>query len=54
MSKTAKLNVLMNGLLVGVWQPGKKTAHVLIAILIIYTVLRNLPFEQIQSLLSPI
>lgn len=24
MSKTAKLNVLMNGLLVGVWQPGKK------------------------------
>lgn len=37
-----------------VWQPGKKTIHVLIAILIIYTVLRNLPFEQIQSLLSPI
>jgi Protein of unknown function (DUF2752) len=37
-----------------VWQPGKKITHVLIAILIIYTVLRNLPFEQIQSLLSPI
>ncbi|MEY3311942.1 MAG: hypothetical protein RL348_1285 [Bacteroidota bacterium] len=37
-----------------VWQPGKKTVYILISIIIIYTVLRNLPIEQIKSILSPI
>jgi hypothetical protein len=37
-----------------VWQPGKKTVHILISIIIMYTVLRNLPIEQIKSILSPI